>query len=55
MKVRLDCEELSMNDTVAISVIMPVYNAEKYLKEAIESVLNQTWQTRDGPFVSPVQ
>lgn len=44
MKARLDCEELSMNDTVAISVIMPVYNAEKYLKEAIESVLNQTYQ-----------
>lgn len=27
-----------------ISVVMSVYNAEKYLKEAIESVLNQTYQ-----------
>jgi glycosyltransferase involved in cell wall biosynthesis len=27
-----------------ISVIMPVYNAEKYLKQAIESILNQTYQ-----------
>ena len=27
-----------------ISVIMSVYNAEKYLKEAIESILNQTYQ-----------
>jgi glycosyltransferase involved in cell wall biosynthesis len=27
-----------------ISVIMPVYNAEKYLKDAIESILNQTYQ-----------
>jgi glycosyltransferase involved in cell wall biosynthesis len=27
-----------------ISVIMPVYNCEKYLKEAIESVLSQTYQ-----------
>ena len=26
-----------------ISVIMPVYNAQRYLKEAIESVLNQTY------------
>lgn len=28
---------------VAISVVMPVYNAEKYLKESIESILNQTF------------
>jgi glycosyltransferase involved in cell wall biosynthesis len=27
-----------------ISVIMPVYNGEKYLKEAIESILNQTFK-----------
>jgi glycosyltransferase involved in cell wall biosynthesis len=26
-----------------ISVLMPVYNAEKYLKEAIESIINQTY------------
>ncbi|WP_406659832.1 glycosyltransferase family 2 protein [Methanolobus sp. ZRKC3] len=26
-----------------VSVIMPVYNAEKYLKDAIESILNQTF------------
>ena len=25
-----------------ISVLMPAYNAEKYIKEAIESILNQT-------------
>ena len=27
-----------------ISVLMPTYNSEKYLKEAIESILNQTYQ-----------
>ena len=29
---------------VKISVIMPVYNAEKYLDEAIQSILNQTYE-----------
>ena len=28
---------------VEISVIMPVFNASKYLSEAIESILNQTF------------
>ncbi len=27
-----------------LTVIMPVYNSEKYLKEAIESILNQTYE-----------
>ena len=33
----------------AISVLMPVYNGEKYLAEAIESILNQTF--RDFEFI----
>lgn len=41
-------DELSNNDslkqnTPTISVIMPVYNGESFLKEAIESILNQTY------------
>ncbi|MBZ4298139.1 glycosyltransferase, partial [Streptococcus pneumoniae] len=27
-----------------ISIVVPVYNVEKYLKKSIESILNQTYQ-----------
>lgn len=29
---------------VTISIIIPVYNAEKYLKECFAGILNQTFQ-----------
>lgn len=34
---------MNNNNTPIISVLMPVYNVEKYVAEAIESVLNQTF------------
>lgn len=30
------------NKTPFISVIMPVYNGERFLRQAIDSILNQT-------------
>jgi len=32
-----------MKDTIALSVLMPVYNAERFLREAIDSILGQTY------------
>jgi glycosyltransferase involved in cell wall biosynthesis len=34
---------IEYNEPALITVLMPVYNAEKYLKEAIESILNQSY------------
>ena len=31
------------NNSPLVSVIMPVYNAEEYIEEAIESILNQIY------------
>ncbi len=33
-----------MNNKILISVLMPAYNAEKYIGEAIESILRQTYK-----------
>jgi len=37
------------SDKPKVSVLMPAYNAEKYIGEAIESILNQTF--RDFEFI----
>ena len=29
---------------VSVSIIMPVYNSEKYLRKAVDSVLNQDFE-----------
>ena len=33
-----------MTNKPLISIILPTYNAEKYIKETIESILNQTYK-----------
>jgi len=33
-----------MKEKTLVSIIMPVYNGERYIKEAIESVINQTYK-----------
>ena len=35
---------MCLGETMRISVVMSVYNAEKYLKEAVDSILNQTYR-----------
>lgn len=42
---------LSFNEPPLISVIIPVYNAEKYLGECVESLMGQTLQNAEFIFV----
>lgn len=35
---------MTNNNTPLVSVVMSVFNAEKYLREAVESILNQTYK-----------
>ena len=34
----------AVNSQILVSVLMPVYNAETHLREAIDSILKQTYQ-----------
>lgn len=40
------------NMTEKVSVIVPVYNAEKYLHRCLQSILNQTYQNWEAVFVN---
>jgi glycosyltransferase involved in cell wall biosynthesis len=37
-------KQVPMNSIPRVTVLMPVYNAEKYVKKAIDSILNQTFK-----------
>ncbi|MCF0125657.1 MAG: glycosyltransferase, partial [Clostridia bacterium] len=34
-----------------VSIIIPVYNAEKYIEETIESIENQTYKNYEAIFI----
>lgn len=40
-------KEIKIKHSKKITVLMPVYNSEKYLKDSIESILNQTYDDFD--------
>ena len=31
-------------DSIKVSIIVPVYNNEKYLKQCLDSIINQTFK-----------
>ena len=37
-----------MMKSPSISVIVPVYNAEQYIRRCVDSILNQTYADFDG-------
>jgi cellulose synthase/poly-beta-1,6-N-acetylglucosamine synthase-like glycosyltransferase len=44
---------MSVNES-SISCIIPVYNGERYLREAIDSILTQTYRSLEVIVVVPV-
>lgn len=44
-KIKCYLENIAHDDDLAISIIMPAYNASKFIGESIESVVNQTFDS----------
>ena len=40
----INCNSLIENSNITISIIIPIYNVEKYLSECLESIINQTYK-----------
>ena len=40
----INCNSLIENSKIKISIIIPIYNVEKYLSECLESIINQTYK-----------
>ena len=40
---------------ITLSIIVPVYNVEKYLEDCVESLLNQTYQNYEIILVCLIQ
>ena len=40
----INCNSLIENSNITISIIIPIYNVEKYLSECLESIINQSYK-----------
>ena len=40
----INCNSLIENSNIKISIIIPIYNVEKYLSECLESIINQSYK-----------
>ncbi len=43
VKLRLSGRKILFNQNILVSVVLPVFNAQEYLREAIQSILDQTF------------